>query len=72
MSKYFLVHFSFSETIEAEATTEGESPDDVADKIRNYYGPSVENLVIHDITELEEVPQASPPPKAKPNLRIVN
>jgi hypothetical protein len=72
LSKFFLVNFSFSETIEAEATTEGDSPDDVVQKIRNYYGPSVENLVIHSITELEEAPQIAPPPKSKPNLRIVN
>lgn len=71
LSKYFKVHFSFSETIEAEATTEGESPDDVVDKIRNYYGDAVENLVIHEVVELEEVPQ-TPPKKSKPSLRIVN
>lgn len=71
LSKFFKVHFSFRETIEAEATTEGESPDDVVSKLRNFYGDSVEDLVIHEVVELEEV-QKTPPKKAKPNLRIVN
>lgn len=68
MSKYFKVNFTFTETVETEATVEGNSPDDVVDKLRNYFAGTVENLVIHDVTELEAVPQ----PKGKPDLRIVN
>lgn len=71
MSKFFKTTFSFTEKVETEAVIEGDSPDEVADKIRNYFSGKVEDLVIHSIEELELQEQETPEPK-KPNLRLVN
>lgn len=68
MSKFFKVTFTHTETVTTEATAEGESADEVVDKIRNYFSGMVDNLIIHTIEEIE--PPA--PPKEKPALRIVN
>jgi hypothetical protein len=69
MSKYFKVRFTLTQSVETEAVTEGESPDDVVDKIRNYYAGTADKIVVHEVTELEEKPTATP---GKPSLRIVN
>lgn len=54
------------------ATVEGENPDDVVDKIRNYFS-HVEDLEIHEVILLDEPPEGvEPPKKTKPNLRLVN
>lgn len=71
MSKFFEVTFTYLEPVQSVATVEGESPDDVVDKIRNYFS-HVEDLEIHEVTLLDTTPQDIPPPRGKPNLRIVN
>lgn len=72
MSKFFEVTFSYLEPVTSIATIEGESPDDVVNKIRNYF-QNVENLEIHEVTLLDETPEETiPPPRGKPNLRLVN
>ena len=69
MSKYFRIRFTLTQSVETEAVTDGESPDEVVDKIRNYYTGIDDKIVIHEVTELEEQPQPTP---GKPSLRIVN
>lgn len=72
MSNFFKVVFSFSEPVSVEATVEGDTADDVVNKIRNYY-THVDNLEIHEVIPLDAAPQELPPPGvAKPNLRLVN
>lgn len=71
MSKYFEVTFSYLEPVTSIATVEGSSPDDVVNKIRNYF-QHAEALEVHEVVELEEAPEVQPPPKGKPNLRLVN
>jgi hypothetical protein len=63
----FNVSFSYLEPVQSIATVEGESPDDVVDKVRNYYSHAVD-LEIHEVTLLEEAPK----PKGPPTLRVVN
>ena len=70
MTKYFKTKFTFTEAVETEAVIEGNNPDEVADKIRNYFAGKVENLVILEIEELEEPVEETP--KVKPALRVVN
>lgn len=69
MTKIFKVIFTHTETVTTEATTEGDSVEEVADKLRNYFADKVDNLVIHEITELETAPVT---PSGKPDLRVVN
>lgn len=69
MTKFFKVVFTHTETVNTEATTEGESVEEVADKIRNYFADKVDSLTIHEITELEQAPAT---PAGKPDLRVVN
>jgi hypothetical protein len=69
MTKFYKVVFTHTETVTTEATTEGTSVDDVADKIRNYFADKVDSLVINEITELETAPVT---PEGKPSLRVVN
>lgn len=69
MTKFFKVTFTHTETVTTEATTEGESPEQVADNIRNFFADKVDSLVIHEIVELEQAPVT---PEGKPNLRFVN
>ncbi len=69
MSKFFKVRFTLTQSVETEAVTDGENPDEVVDKIRNYYAGIADKVVIHEVTELEEQPQPTP---GKPSLRIVN
>lgn len=71
MTKFFEATFSYLEPVTSIATVEGESPDDVVNKIRNYFS-HVESLEIHEVTPLEEPPEDIAPPKGKPNLRLVN
>lgn len=70
MSKYFKVIFTHTETVTTEATAEGDTPEEVVDKIRNYFAGTVDNLTIQSIEELDTPPSSDP--KGKPNLRIVN
>lgn len=67
MSKYFKVVFTHTETVTTEATAEGESPEDVVDKIRNHFAGTVDNLTIHTVEELPV-----PPDELRKQLRIVN
>lgn len=69
MTKFFKVLFTHTETVTTEATTEGDSPEDVANKIRNYFSDKVDSLTIHEIVELEQAPVT---PAGKPDLRVVN
>lgn len=69
MPKFFKVVFTHTETVTTEATAEGESADQVADNLRNYFAGIADSLVIHEITELNEVPQEK---TGKPALRVVN
>jgi hypothetical protein len=69
MTKFYKVTFTHTETVNTEATTEGESPEQVADNLRNFFAGKVDNLVIHEITELEQAPVTA---EGKPNLRVVN
>lgn len=69
MTKFFKVNFTHTETVTTEATAEGDSVEDVADKLRNYFADKVDNLVIHSIEELEPAPVT---PSGKPDLRVVN
>lgn len=69
MTKFFKVVFTHTETVTTNATTEGESVEEVADKIRNYFAGKVDSLVIHEITELETAPVT---PAGKPDLKVVN
>ena len=72
MSNFFKVVFSFSEPVSVEATVEGDTPDDVVNKIRNYY-THVNDLQIHEVTPLDAAPQDTITSGAtKPNLRLVN
>lgn len=71
MSKFFEATFSYLEPVTSIATVEGESPDDVVDKIRNYF-THVEDLEIHEVILLDEPPEGIAPPRGKPNLRLVN
>lgn len=64
--------FSYLEPVTSIATVEGESIEDVTDKVRNYFS-HVESLEIHEVIPLDEPPEGiAPPPKGKPNLRVVN
>lgn len=64
--------FSYLEPVTSIATVEGESIEDVTDKVRNYFS-HVESLEIHEVTPLDQTPEdIMPPPRGKPNLRIVN
>lgn len=71
MSKYFDVSFSYLEPVLTKAVVEGNSEEDVVDKIRNYFSHSV-NLEIHEVTLLDDIPEEAKPPRGKPNLRLVN
>jgi len=70
LSNYFNVSFSYLEPVKSIATVEGESPDDVVSKLRNHYSHAVD-LEIHEVTLLDEAPQA-PQPKGPPTLRVVH
>lgn len=63
--------FSYLEPVTSIATVEGESVEDVTDKVRNYFS-HVENLEIHEVTPLDTPPEGITPPRGKPNLRVVN
>lgn len=69
MTKFFKVVFTHTETVTTEATTDGNSVEEVADKIRNFFADKVDSLTIHEITELETAPVT---PEGKPQLRVVN
>lgn len=69
MTKFYKVTFTHTETVTTEATTEGESPEQVADNIRNFFAGKVDNLIINEIVELEQAPVTA---DGKPNLRVVN
>lgn len=71
MSNFYEVTFTYLEPVQSIATVEGESPDDVVDKIRNHFS-NVEELEIHEVTLLDTAPEGIPPPRGKPNLRLVN
>lgn len=72
MSTFYEVTFSYLEPVTSIATVEGESPDDVVDKIRNYFS-HVEDLEIHEVILLDSPPEEpEAPKKGKPNLRLVN
>lgn len=68
MTKYFKVTFTHTETVTTEATAEGDSPEDVIDKLRNYFANKVDNLIIHTVEEVDTPPED----KRKPALKIVN
>lgn len=69
MTKFFKVRFTHTETVTTEATTEGANAEEVADKLRNYFTGLVDNLIIHEIVEMDETPVTT---EAKPTLRLVN
>lgn len=72
MSKFFEVTFNYLEPVQSIATVEGDSEDDVVNKIRAYFA-HVQNLEILEIKLLDSPPEdVSPTPKGKPTLRIVN
>jgi hypothetical protein len=71
LTTFYKVNFSYLEPVTSIATVEGESPDDVVNKIRDYFS-HVKNLEVHEVTLLEEAHSKAPPSVGKPTLRVVN